>query len=180
MRMHAKALRAQLDSTTERLEDVARGAAVAEHAQSMPPPTLADGDDPRERLREARRFDRKATAGEIGASPPRRTRRPAERTAKKAPEPTASLADKVTDWVGAVIGSRDEESGGSKNGERPEKTEAAAAAVQPLPARRTRTVAARAPRSRRRESPSWALRVAAIGLLALLMIALVILLSSVL
>ena len=171
------ALRAQLDSTTERLEDATRGAAVAEKTQSMPPPRLAEGDDPRERLREARRFDRLATQGEVGTTPPRRTRRPAERTAKKAPEPTASLSDKVTDWVGAVIGTRDEDGEGSKNGERPEKTEAA---VQPLPARRTRAVAARTPRSRRRESPSWALRVAAIGLLALLMIALILLLSSIL
>ena len=83
----------------------------------------------------------------------------------------------MTDWVGAVIGTRDENGEGSKNGERPAKTEAAA---QPLPSRRTRTVAARAPRSRRRESPSWALRVAAIGLLGLLMVALILLLSSVL
>jgi multidrug efflux pump subunit AcrA (membrane-fusion protein) len=171
-------LRAQLDSTTEMLER----SSVGEKTQSMPPPTLEDGEDARARLREARRFDRLATPGEVGAAP-RRTRRPAERTAKRAPEPTTSLADKVTDWVGAVIGARDDEDEGAKNGEaKRAKPEPTAQAPRAKPAQRTarRPVPARSPGSRRKETPSWPLRVAAIGLLAILMIALIILLSSVL
>ena len=82
-------LRAQLDSTSQRLE---------ESTQAMSPPTELDGEPPR-------RLDR--------------PRRPAERTAKRAPEPEpgVSIADKVSDWVGSITGTRDEDQG-SKNGER--------------------------------------------------------------
>ena len=92
----------------------------------------------------------------------------------------------MTDWVGTVIGARDEEDEGAKNGERTAPSKWPAPAV-PTPRTATasqaahrRTAAHPAPRARRRESPSWALRVAAIGLLALLLITLVVILSSIL
>ena len=102
-------LRAQLDSTSQRLE---------ESTQAMSPPTELDGEPPR-------RLDR--------------PRRPAERTAKRAPEPepAVSLADKVSDWVGSITGARDEDQG-SKNGERHAATPTAVAprtaAARPHPA----------------------------------------------
>ena len=140
-------LRAQLDSTSQRLE---------ESTQAMPPPTELDGEPPR-------RFDR--------------PRRPAERTAKRAPEPepAVGLADKVSDWVGSITGARDEDQG-SKNGERHTATPTA---VAPRTAAARRTAARTAP-PRRRESPSWGLRVAALGLLAFLLVTLIVILSSIL
>jgi hypothetical protein len=140
-------LRAQLDSTSQRLE---------ESTQAMPPPTGLDGERPR-------RFDR--------------PRRPAERTAKRAPEPepAVGLADPVSDWVGSITGARDEDQG-SKNGER---HAAAPTAVAPRMAAARRTAVRTAPR-RRRESPSWGLRVAALLLLAFLLVTLVVILSSIL
>jgi hypothetical protein len=135
-------LRAQLDATTQRLEDA---------TQAMPPADL-DGEE--------RRVDR--------------PRRPAQRTAaKRAAEPTATLSDKVGDWVGSLTGGHEDDQG-SKNGERQ------TAAPAPAP-RRTRAAAGTrtAPR-RRRESPSWGVRVAALGLLAFLLVTLVVILSSIL
>jgi hypothetical protein len=140
-------LRAQLDSISQRLEDA---------TQAMPPPTDLDGEPPR-------RLDR--------------PRRPAERTAKRAPEPepAVGLADKVSDWVGSITGARDEDQG-SKNGERHTATPTA---VAPRTAAARRTAVRSAPR-RRRESPSWGLRVAALGLLAFLLVTLIVILSSIL
>ena len=140
-------LRAQLDSTSQRLE---------ESTQAMSPPTDLDGEPPR-------RFDR--------------PRRPAERTAKRAPEPEPSvgLADKVSEWVGSIAGARDEDQG-SKNGERHAATPTAVAS-RTAAARRTPLRAA--PR-RNRESPSWLLRVAALLLLAFLLVTLVLIVSSIL
>jgi hypothetical protein len=140
-------LRAQLDSTSQRLE---------ESTQAMPALTERDGEPPR-------RVDR--------------PRRPAERTAKRAPEPepTVGLADKVSDWVGSITGTRDDDQG-SKNGER---HAAAPTAVAPRTAAARRTAVRTAPR-RRGESPSWGLRVAALLLLAFLLVTLVVILSSIL
>ena len=140
-------LRAQLDSTSRRLE---------ESTQAMSPPTDLDGEPPR-------RFDR--------------PRRPAERTAKRAPEPEPSvgLADKVSEWVGSIAGARDEDQG-SKNGERHAATPTA---VAPRTAAARRTAARTAPR-RSSESPSWLLRVAALLLLAFLLVTLVLIVSSIL
>ena len=122
----------------------------------MSPPTELDGEPPR-------RLDR--------------PRRPAERTAKRAPEPEPSvgLADKVSDWVGSITGARDEDQG-SKNGERHTATPTA---VAPRTAAARRTALRTAPR-RNRESPSWGLRVAALLLLAFLLVTLVVILSSIL
>ena len=116
---------------------------------------------------------------ELDGEPPRRVdrpRRPAERTAKRAPEPeqAVSLADKVSDWVGSITGGRDEDQG-SKNGER----HTTPTAVAPRTAAARRTAVRTAPR-RRRESPSWGLRVAALGLLAFLLLTLIVILSSIL
>jgi hypothetical protein len=140
-------LRAQLDSTSQRLE---------ESTQAMSPLTELDGEPPRR---------------------PDRPRRPAERTAKRTPEPepAVSLADKVSDWVGSITGGRDEDQG-SKNGERHSATPTA---VAPRTAAARRTAVRTAPR-RRRETPSWGLRVAALGLLAFLLVTLVVILSSIL
>jgi hypothetical protein len=140
-------LRAQLDSTSQRLD---------ESTQAMSPPTDLDGEPPR-------RLDR--------------PRRPAERTAKRAPEPEPSvgLADKVSDWVGSITGARDEDQG-SKNGERHAATPTA---VAPRTAAVRRTALRTAPR-RSRESPSWLLRVAALLLLAFLLVTLVLIVSSIL
>jgi uncharacterized coiled-coil DUF342 family protein len=139
-------LRAQLDSTSQRLE---------ESTQAMAALTELDDEPPR-------RLDR--------------PRRPAERTAKRAPEPdTVGLADKVSDWVGSITGTRDEDQG-SKNGERHAATPTA---IAPRTAAARRTAVRSAPR-RRRESPSWGLRVAALLLLALLLVTLVVILSSIL
>jgi hypothetical protein len=161
-------LRAELESVERERSELR---AKLDATQPMSPPT---DDTPR-------RFDR----------------RPAERTATKrtAPEPTASLADKVTDWVGTVMGTRDDDGEGSKNGEsqtRTRKTDTAfpatdTAVAAPKPA--TAAARARTPRrrtavkphaQRHRESPSWLLRVAAFGLLALLLITLVVIVSSIL
>jgi hypothetical protein len=140
-------LRAQLDSTSQRLE---------ESTQAMSPLTELDGEPPR-------RLDR--------------PRRPAERTAKRAPapEPSVGLADKVSEWVGSITGARDEDQG-SKNGERHAATPTAVAS-RTAAARRTPLRAA--PR-RNRESPSWLLRVAALLLLAFLLVTLVLIVSSIL
>ena len=182
-------LRAQLDATAQRLEDA---------TQSMPPPVPADAPaaDARERLRQARRFDRPLRTDELAVEAGRRRgRRPAERTAKRAqaPEATASLTDKVTDWVNTVIGTSDDE--GTKNGDtaataRTRKTDGPATESMPpptgaLPAPRhsprvRRRSAAGVPHAERRQSPSWPLRVAALGLLALLMVALIVIVSSIL
>jgi uncharacterized coiled-coil DUF342 family protein len=140
-------LRAQLDSTSQRLE---------ESTQAMSALTELDGEPPR-------RLDR--------------PRRPAERTAKRAPdpEPSVGLADKVSDWVGSITGARDGDQG-SKNGERHAATPTA---VGPRTAAARRTAVRAAPR-RSRESPSWLLRVAALLLLAFLLVTLVLILSSIL
>ncbi len=180
-------LRAQLDSTSQQLQDA---------TQAMPPPTQEDApDDARERLREARRFDRPRSADQLAVeSGRRRTRRPAERTAKAPdpdpePEPTASLSDKVTGWVGSVMGTRDEDDG-TRNGKSGAKLRERAGVQGPAPeAAPTATLPARRARrrsavgvpqaERRRESPSWPLRVAALGLLALLLLTLVVIVSAV-
>ena len=178
-------LRAQLDSTSQQLEDA---------TQSMPPPTQEDEpEDARERLRQARRFDRPRSADQLAVeSGRRRTRRPAERTAKAPdlePEPTASLSDKVTGWVGSVMGARDEDDG-TRNGKSGATLRERAGVQGPAPeAAPTATLPARRARrrsavgvpqaERRRESPSWPLRVAALGLLALLLLTLVVIVSAV-
>jgi uncharacterized coiled-coil DUF342 family protein len=112
-------LRAQLDSTSQRLE---------ESTQAMAALTELDGEPPR-------RHDR--------------PRRPAERTAKRAPEaePAVGIADKVSDWVGSITGARDGDQG-SKNGERHAATPTAVA-PRTAAARRTavRTAPHRGPES---------------------------------
>jgi hypothetical protein len=183
-------LRAQLDATSQRLEDA---------TQAMPPPAPepAPVADARERLRAARRFDRPLSTDELAVEAGRgRARRPAERTAKReSAEPATSLADKVTGWVGTVIGTRDEEQG-AKNGESGVRARSRSKSddtvahpgpepTAPLPARRPgprprRRTAAGVPHAERRQSPSWPLRAAAIGLLALLLVTLAVIVSSIL
>jgi hypothetical protein len=108
-------LRAQLDSTSQRLEESTQAMAALTEVDGEPPPRLD------------------------------RPRRPAERTAKRAaePEPSVGLADKVSEWVGSITGARDEDQG-SKNGERHTATPTAVAprtaaarrtAVRPAPRR---------------------------------------------
>lgn len=182
-------LRAQLDSAAEKLEDA---------TQAMPPPRQHDGPPAgtRKRPQTAGRFDRADRGDERAVEAGRsRSRRPAERTARRSPEPGASLADKVTDWVGAVIGTREDE--GSKNGESharsrtrakaalPATDTAAAAprtaraAARTAPPRRTAAGTPHAKRRRRKESASWPLRLTAVVLLALLLITLVVIVSSI-
>ena len=197
-------LRAQLDTTMERLEAAeeqaralrgssgpreaaATGASTTERTQAMPGPrTAAAGGG---------RFDRQA-----GAAPPRGARRPAERTGRRAQaEPSGPpLGERISDWVTSLTGSRSEE---AQNG----RADEAKPAVPPTaarsgvsrpertrPARRTEPRAAQAAgaaRSTRRtadrrradqDHPSWILRGAAIGLLALLMVALLVIVFSLL
>ena len=129
-------LRAELESV-ERERSQLR--AKLDATQPMPPPTE---DTPR-------RFDR----------------RPAERTAKRtAPEPTVSLADKVTDWVGTVIGTRERRRGIEERREpRPDAHAPTGAAAPAARHRRRRTRArprprphARAAAPPRRRTPSAA------------------------
>jgi hypothetical protein len=134
------------------------------------PPTSTDGDDG-----QTRRFDR-VSDGE----PARRTRRPAERTAKRAPEPSTSLADKVTDWVAAIIGAEDEEDDGTKNGHTTTRTRRSPSRTAAPARTRQRPAAVRTAAPRHDEEPSWLLRAAAIALLGLLMVALLLLLTSIL
>ena len=185
-------LRAQLDSAAEQLESAQqrarrpRTSATAERTQAMPPPTTAAGGAPR-------RFDRPDRDEQLEAQIDRRRgRRPAERTAQRVPGPPArsrpAIGEKLTGWVGSVMGSRDDES--SKNGEShpPERPRAKDPAAIPAPARSSAQPAARPSRSgarrttfapQRREQPSWPLRVAAIGLLALMLIALLVIVTSI-
>jgi predicted nuclease with TOPRIM domain len=164
-------LRAKLDSTAERLESAEEqtrrlraGSATAEPTEAMPPP--------------ATRFGREGGDADTGRF--ERTRRPAERTAKRQPAEQAkpAIAEKVSDWVGAVIGAKEDE--GSKNGEtRPRTPAKPAAAASPARSRRAAPAArAAAAKPRRREDPSWALRIIAIGLVALLLLALVLIVAS--
>jgi hypothetical protein len=152
-------LRAELEKVErERTELRAQLDPSPDQSTQAMSPTELDGEPA-----EPRRFDR--------------PRRPAERTAKRAPEPepAVSLADKVSGWVGSITGSHEEDQG-SKNGERHAATPTAAA-PRTAPARRT---AVRTAPRRRRESPSWGLRVAALGLLAFLLVTLIVILSSIL
>ena len=152
-------LRAELEAVERERSELR---AQLDATQPMPPPAQDT----------ARRFDR----------------RPAERTAKRSadPEPTASLADKVTGWVGTVIGTQDDEQG-AKNGDAATRTRPNAAdgagpaktAEAPQPAVRAQTLARTRSGRHPRESPSWPLRVAAIGLLALLLLALLLIVTSV-
>ena len=192
-------LRAELESV-ERERTQLRAQLDATQPMPSPVPDEAPAADPRERLRQAKRFDQPSKSDELAAEAGRRrARRPAERTAKRAssPAPAASFSDKVTDWVGSVMGARDEEEG-TTNGDtgakprsraRPEPTEAHPAPARTaaaVPAHRASPGASRRPRqagvthAEHHEPPSWPLRVAALGLTALLLITLIVILSSIL
>jgi hypothetical protein len=189
-------LRAQLDTTAERLAAAeaqtralrsrsgdregaaARAAGASDRTTTMPGPRTAaarsETDDP-------------PAEGRFG-------RRPAERTARRAPdadgeEPSAAppLGERISDWVASLTGSRSEPQNGH--------AEAMAVKATPAAARIDRSRVPRtseagsAARTRRRserrtpaerESPSWVLRAAAVGLLALLMVALVVIVLSLL
>jgi hypothetical protein len=181
-------LRAQLDATVERLEAVERStpkaAAVntSERTQAMPGPrTLAAGGP-----RFGHPGDDDAAAED--AEPRRRTRRPAERTARRSaetPEPSAAesgppLGERISDWMASLTGSRAESQNGgaeteptAQRAERTRPAQAGGAAV-----RTRRRTDRRVPGAD--DGPSWPLRVAAVGLLALLMVALFVIVLSLL
>jgi predicted nucleic acid-binding Zn-ribbon protein len=191
-------LRAQLDATLERLQTAERqaraparrtapqatAASTSERTETMPGPrTLAAGGP---------RFGRPADE-DADDTEPRRTRRPAERTARRSgatPEASAAassgppLGERISDWVASLTGSRAEAQNGGA------ETEPARRTPRPT-GQRTRAAQAggTAVRTRQRtdrrrrgadDGPSWPLRVAAVGLLALLMVALVVILLSLL
>ncbi len=184
-------LRAQLDATEERLEaveqeartpspKVATATDTSERTQAMPGPrTLAAGG-----ARFAPRRNDDTAAGDTELRP--RTRRPAERTARRSgetPEPSAEpgsspLGERISDWVASLTGSREETQNGGADkepaGHRPERTRAAQAGGAAVRTRR------RSDRGLAGDGPSWPLRVAAVGLLALLMVALVVIVLSLL
>jgi hypothetical protein len=191
-------LRAQLDTMAERLEAAeqeartpsssapreaaAASANTSERTRAMPGPRTAAAG--------GARFDR-AAAGPTDAretAPPRRTRRPAERTARRSggtTEPAAAepsgppLGERLSDWVSSLTGSRPESQNGGVDA-KPEKTRPPAGRTERARAAQASGAAAR---TRRRsasahDGPSWPLRVVAIGLLALLMVALVVIVLS--
>jgi hypothetical protein len=134
--------------------------------------------------------NRSGRAGD-GEERPRALRRPAERTARRAAdsaeEPSGPpITERISDWVTSLTGSRPE----PQNGHTTEAEQAQPAAARSDRPRHGRTSEpAAAARTRRRtdsratadrESASWMLRVAAIGLLALLMLALVVIVLTLL
>ena len=196
-------LRAQLDTTAERLaaaeaqtralrsrsadqQGAAAAASASDRTQTMPGPRTAAAGG-----RET------AAASRFGRAPedeqrPRSARRPAERTARRAdtePDPpSAPLGERISEWMSSLTGSRSE----PQNGHAAEPQAVvdgpptAARTDRPRVPRTTEAgTAARTRRADRRttvekESPSWILRAAAVGLLALLMLALVVIVLSVL
>ena len=190
-------LRAQLDTTAERLEAAEEQTrALREGTAAMPGPrTAAAGRVDTEEAPAGSRFGR---AGDDDPnSPPRRAaRRPAERTARRTDtttaEPTAPpLGERISEWVGALTGSRDEPQNGSTTEPR-KPADAPPTAARSGAARTDRIRSAQgvsaAARTRRRSDqrsaanrgPSWILRAAAVGLLALLMVALLVIVLSLL
>jgi predicted nucleic acid-binding Zn-ribbon protein len=181
-------LRAQHDATVERLEAVERStpkaaaANTSHRTQAMPGPrTLAAGGP-----RFGHPGDDDAAAED--AEPRRRTRRPAERTARRSaetPEPSAAesgppLGERISDWMASLTGSRAESQNGgaeteptAQRAERTRPAQAGGAAV-----RTRRRTDRRVPGAD--DGPSWPLRVAAVGLLALLMVALFVIVLSLL
>jgi hypothetical protein len=118
-------------------------------------------------------------------------RRPAERTARRAADADEDagappITERISEWVTSLTGSRSE----PQNGHAAEPVKGPPTAARSDRPRVPRTSeAGTAARTRRRSdsrsaveraSPSWILRVAAVGLLALLMLALVVIVLSVL
>jgi predicted nucleic acid-binding Zn-ribbon protein len=166
-------LRAQLDTTMERLEaaeEQARTsapAAATERTQTMPGPRTAAAE-----AGAKSRFGR--SAEDQAAHRP--ARRPAERTARRPDDtPEPAFGERISAWATSLTGARS----GPQNGH---------TAKPPATARTSRARTARpgdAASTRRRVppekgQPSWVLRAAAIGLLALLMIALLVIVFSLL
>ena len=198
-------LRAQLDTTAERLaaaeaqtralrsrsaghEGAAAAASASDRTQTMPGPRTAAARGATEDTPAVSRFGR---AGE-GEQRPRAVRRPAERTARRAadsePEPPGPpLGERISEWMSSLTGSRPEPQNGQPA--EPVKDSPPTAARTDRPRVPRTSEAGTAARTRRRadrrtvvekESPSWILRAAAVGLLALLMLALVVIVLSLL
>jgi hypothetical protein len=192
-------LRAQLDTTAERLEaaeEETRSLRDRSTTAAMPGPrTAAAGYVETDETPAGSRFGR---AGDDDPNSPARraARRPAQRTARRTDTTTAEpagppLGERISEWVGSLTGSRDEPQNG--RAAEPEPADVPPTAARSGAARTDRIRSAQevsaAARTRRRsdsraaadrDGPSWLLRGAAVGLLALLMVALLVIVFSLL
>ena len=192
-------LRAQLDTTAERLEtaeEQTRSLRDRSTTAAMPGPrTAAAGHVETDEAPAGSRFGR---AGDDDPNSPARraARRPAQRTARRTDTTTAEpagppLGERISEWVGSLTGSRDEPQNGHAAEPKPDDvppTSARSGAARAERIRSAQGVSAAARTRRRSDSraaadrggPSWILRAAAVGLLALLMIALLVIVFSLL
>jgi len=177
-------LRAQLDTTAERLEaaEQARSQRDQPATAAMPGPRTAAAGH----IETAgSRFGR-AEVDDPNRPPHHGARRPAQRTARHTDTTTAEPAEsppggRISEWVSSLTGSRV----GPQNGHA-EAPRSGAARADRLRSAQGAGAASRTPRrsdpraAAGRDGPSWILRVAAVGLLALLMIALLVIVFSLL